>query len=116
MGAPAPAGTPITPLTPTGRSVPPLLAGAEIRGMYLGCMTNQVTAVKLTGGPSNGGSFKSVSRWPLYLHADGTKMLAGLGDRIMNGRSRAYAGAYVRQNDFRTGRVTGYAWRAIVEV
>jgi hypothetical protein len=72
-------------------------------------MTKRVEALKLSGGPSDGNACEPVTKWPIYLAADGTRMTTTMGDRVVNGRS-ATKGCYVLQRDVSTGRPSGYSW------
>jgi hypothetical protein len=86
---------------------------SKLDGMYLGDMTKEMSPVPMTGGPSDGKKFRPVTKWPMYLDAEGERLQASIGDRIMNGRS-ARKGCYVAQRDLQTCRVTSYAWRTVV--
>lgn len=75
-------------------------------------MTRVMEPVFLSGGPSDGSTYRPTTKWPMYLNADGEKIHASLGDRIVQGRS-ATKGCYVQQRDMATVRVTSYAWRTV---
>jgi hypothetical protein len=60
------------------------------------------------GGPSNGQTFKALSRWPSYLAPDGGTMNTMTGDRIVRGAGRQ-VGCYVLTRI--EGKPWGYVWR-----
>jgi len=74
-------------------------------------MTQRIGTVPLDGGPSAGNGYRPETKWPMYLNAEGWKIQASLGDRIVNGRS-AVKGCYVLQRV--DGVVTGYNWVSVL--
>lgn len=75
---------------------------------YNGVMRQTVEGVKLKGGPRDGKTFRPGTKWPMYLHGNGTAMLAAMGDRVLAGRSKT-KGCYVVQKVGST--VVHYQWR-----
>ena len=72
-------------------------------------MTKRIEPQPLSGGPSDGKTYRPETKWPMYLDHAGEMLPAGKGDRIVNGRSAVKA-CYVLQRDWPTGKVTGYCW------